>query len=126
MVQIQSILKSNDNSGILYVKCLHILSKTKKEQAKLGDLLKISILKKKALQFKKQQKIFYGIVLGLKKNTRRMSGVNIKQHVNRILPLGFNFKMLGTRIYGPICKEIKLTKNYLKLKTTLKLGRGII
>ena len=126
MVQIQSILKSNDNSGILYVKCLHIIGKQKKEQALLGDLLKISILKKKALKFKKQQKIFYGIILGLKKNTRRMSGINTKQHFNRILPLGFNFKMLGTRIYGPICKEIKFTKNYLKLKTALKLGRGTI
>lgn len=126
MVQIQSILKVNDNSGILYVRCLHIVYKKKKEKAVLGDLLKISILKKKALKFKKQQKIFFGIILGLKKSSRRMSGIIIKQHSNRILPLALNFKLLGTRIYGPICKEIKFTRNYLKLKPILKLGKGTI
>jgi len=126
MVQIQSVLKCDDNSGILFVKCLHLVNKTKKEKSNLGDLIKVSILKKKALKFKKQQKIYYGLVLGLKKKTRRVNGVFIKQSKNRVVILNFNFKLLGTRIYGPICKEIKSNINYLKLKTIISLGRGII
>jgi len=126
MVQIQSVLKCDDNSGILFVKCLHLVNKTKKEKSNLGDLIKVSILKKKALKFKKQQKIYYGLVLGLKKKTRRVNGIFIKQSKNRVVILNFNFKLLGTRIYGPICKEIKSNINYLKLKTIISLGRGII
>ena len=126
MVQIQSVLKCNDNSGILFVKCLHLINKNKKQKANLGDLIKVSILKKKALKFKKQQKIYYGLVLGLKKKKRRINGIFIKQSKNRVIVLNFNFKLLGTRIYGPICKEIKSNINYLKLKTIISLGRGII
>ena len=83
MVQLQSVLKCNDNSGILFVKCLHLVNKTKKEKSNLGDLIKVSILKKKALKFKKQQKIYYGLVLGLKKKTRRVNGIFIKQSKKR-------------------------------------------
>lgn len=126
MVQIQSVLKCNDNSGILYVKCLHITKKKKKETAVLGDLLKVSILKKKSLKFKKQQKIYYGLILGLKRKSRRLNGIFISQHSNRVVILNFNFKLLGTRIYGPICKELKSSKNYLKLKVITSLGRGSI
>lgn len=50
MVQIQSVLKCNDNSGILFVKCLHLVNKKKKQKANLGDLIKISILKKKSIK----------------------------------------------------------------------------
>ena len=123
MVQIQSILKCNDNSGILYVKCLHIINKKKKQTAVLGDLLKISILKKKALKFKKQQKIYYGLILRLKKKTRRVTGIFTKQNKNRVVVLNFNFKLLGTRIYGPICKEIRSSFFFLKLKSIIALGK---
>jgi large subunit ribosomal protein L14 len=126
MVQIQSVLKCNDNSGILFVKCLHLVNKKKKQKANLGDLIKISILKKKALKFKKQQKIYYGLILGLKKKTRRVNGIFLKQSLNRVVVLNLNFKLLGTRIYGPVCKELKSNINYLKLKTIISLGRGII
>jgi ribosomal protein L14 len=77
MVQIQSILKCDDNSGILFVKCIHLTNKTKKQTSNLGDLIKVSILKKKALKFKKQQKIFFGLILGLKKKSRRLNGIFI-------------------------------------------------
>jgi len=126
MVQIQSVLKCNDNSGILYVKCLHIMKKKKLESASLGDLIKVSILKKKTLKFKKQQKIYYGLILGLKKKTRRLNGVFISQHINRVVILNFNFKLLGTRVYGPTCKELKSNINFLKLKAIISLARGVI
>ena len=126
MVQIQSILQCNDNSGILFVKCLHIINKTKKQTAHLGDLLKVSILKEKKLKFKKQQKIFYGLILGLKKKIRRNNGIFIKQHKNRVVVLNLNFKLLGTRVYGPTCKELKSQLHYLKFKNIISLGRGRI
>ena len=126
MVQIQSVLKCDDNSGILFVKCLHILKKNKKQSADLGDLLKVSILKKKSLKFKKQQKIYYGLILGLKKKIRRLNGIFLSQHSNRVVVLSFNFKLLGTRVYGPTCKELKSNLNFLKLKPIISLGRGSI
>ena len=126
MVQIQSILKCDDNSGILFVKCIHLTNKTKKQTSNLGDLIKVSILKKKALKFKKQQKIFFGLILGLKRKSRRLNGIFIWQHHNRAVVLNFNFKLLGTRIYGPSCKELKSNKFFLKLKPIIALGRGVI
>lgn len=124
MVQIQSVLKCNDNSGILFMKCLHIVNKTKKEQASVGNIIKISILQKKKLKFKKQQKIYYGLILGLRKKTKRYNGIYIRENSNRAIVLNFNFKFLGTRIYGPISKELKKSYFFLKIKPVLSLGRG--
>merc|ERR1712127_312925 len=100
--------------------------KKKIECASLGDLIKVSILKKKTLKFKKQQKTYYGLILGLKKKTRRLNGVFISQHINRVVILNFNFKLLGTRVYGPTCKELKSNINFLKLKAIISLARGVI
>jgi len=126
MVFIQSVLKCNDNSGVLYVKCLHIVNKKKKESGDLGDIIKVSILKKKTLIFKKQQKIFLGLILGLKKKKKRLNGIYSKQHQNRVVLLNSNYKLLGTRIYGPACRELLNNSLFSKLKPVLVLSRGII
>ena len=57
----------------------------------------------------------------LKKN-----GIYHKQHTNRIVLLNFNFKLLGSRIYGPACKELYFKAHCLKLKEVFSLARGII
>jgi len=45
--------------------------------------------------------------VGLKENTKRKNGIVVSSLDNKILLLNFQYKFLGTRVYGGICKEAR-------------------
>jgi ribosomal protein L14 len=63
--------------------------------------------------------LYLGLIINTKWKTRRVNGHFIKFDYNRALTLSDQSKFLGTRVYGPICKEIrnskKKKKNYKKI-----------
>ena len=63
---------------------------------------------KKKFSFKKLQKkrIYYGLIITLKQYVYREDGFLIKCDKNGAILLSNNFKMLGSRVYGPILKEV--------------------
>jgi ribosomal protein L14 len=65
-----------------------------------------------------KKKIYYGIIISTKSILYRIDGTFIKSDYNRIVLLAReNLKFLGTRIYGPIYKEIRLITDKKKKKT---------
>lgn len=94
-----------DNSGIKLVKCIKIISKTKKFGL-VGDLLGVVI--KRFRQSKKLLKktVYYGLVLSSKAPVLRKDGIRIVSE-NRIVLLSTKFKPLSSRIIGPIYKEVR-------------------
>jgi large subunit ribosomal protein L14 len=54
-----------------------------------------------------KKKIYVGLVITTKMYTKRKDGTFLKFFQNRVLTLSEQLKFLGTRIYGPITREIK-------------------
>jgi len=106
MVNKETILSVVDNSGIIYVKCINTSSSINLNEFKLASVITIM---PKIFDYSKplRKKKYLGLVVGLKKITMRPNGVWLKFDKNRILMLNESFKFLGTRVYGPICQEIK-------------------
>jgi large subunit ribosomal protein L14 len=117
MLQKESKLNPYDNSGVRLVKCIRVLGKSK-IFGYVGDLLSVVIrefkLKKKLIK----KKIYYGLIISMKVPLYRKDGIIIRSSLNRIVLLSSdNLQFLGTRIYGPIYKEIVNITDKKKKKT---------
>jgi len=105
MLQKETKIKNSDNTGVKLLKCINI--KGNKKYGLVGDLLSIVVnkFKMKKKLFKKH--IYYGLIISTANFYYRKDGVFIKSDINRILVLNKDKVFLGTRIYGPIYKEIR-------------------
>jgi large subunit ribosomal protein L14 len=119
MLQKETKVRTVDNTGVRWVKCIRILGKQKK-YATIGDLLLVFI---QSFRFKKnieKKKMYYGLVITMKTLLARPDGIYIKADFNRIVLIAKDsLKFLGTRIYGPIYKEIRYITDKKKKKTQI-------
>lgn len=113
MIQIQTRLKVNDNTGIKYGQCIQVY---KKKNAKIGDLILISI---KKLRYNQKKKIkiskgdmYKALVIHTKFFKKSTIGNLIKFDQNGVIILNNQNKPLGTRIFGPITSEFRKKKNF--------------
>ena len=113
MIQIQTKLTINDNSGIKIGQCIKIY---KKKIGKIGDTILISA-KKLRLNKKKKIKIIKGdlfkaLIIHTTYSQISTIGNIIKFDKNCIIILNNQNKPLGTRIFGPITSEFRKQKNF--------------
>lgn len=121
---LESVFSVEDNSGVLYAKYVGILNNQNKS-LRLGDL--ITIFPEK-LDFGKKitKRKYLGLIIGLKKWTVRSSGISVKFLGNRILILLENYKFLGTRVYGPICREIRSGKKEVRYRRIISYSYATV
>ena len=113
MIQIQTKVKINDNSGIKIGQCLKIY---KKKVGQIGDTILISV-KKLRLNKKKKIKIvkgdlFKALIIHTKYQKIGTIGNMLKFDKNSIIILNNQNKPLGTRIFGPITSEFRKQKHF--------------
>jgi len=105
MLQKETKIINADNTGVKLLKCINI--KGNKKYGLIGDLLSIVVnkfrMKKKLLK----KHIYYGLVISTISYLYRLEGIFIKSDSNRLVILNKDKQFLGTRIYGPIYKEIR-------------------
>lgn len=105
MLQKETKIVNSDNTGVKLLKCINI--KGNKKYGLIGDLLSIVVnkfrMKKKLLK----KHIYYGLVISTISYLYRLEGIFIKSDFNRLVILNKDKQFLGTRIYGPIYKEIR-------------------
>lgn len=70
----ETIFLSSDNSGVIYAKCINLSSPLNLNQFELSSLVTIM---PKIINFSKpiRKKKFFGLIVNLKKVTRRLHGV---------------------------------------------------
>jgi large subunit ribosomal protein L14 len=110
MLNIGTIVKSADNSGVNTAKCIKNLGGSKKKTSKLGDYVKITIKRVKSKTGRQKilkGEMFQGLVVATKVNSKRVDGSYVKFNSNRIITVNNNKTVIGNRIIGPICKEIR-------------------
>jgi ribosomal protein L14 len=97
-----STLISVDNSGFKRIYCLRTINNSNKIKSLFRGVLK------KKMNFKKLQKkrIYFGLIISLKQSICREDGFLVQCDTNAAILLNNSFKMLGSRIFGPIFKEV--------------------
>lgn len=126
MIQQQTILKVSDNSGAKTVKCIKVLGGFKKEFAKIGDTIVVSVQnlrnKSKKTSKVKKKEIYKALIIRTKTILKKKDGSEISFKENAVALLNNLGKPVGTRIIGPIPKFLK-NKKYQKF---LSMSTGLI
>jgi large subunit ribosomal protein L14 len=114
MIQHGTILKICDNTGVLLVQCIKVLSTNKKNIAKLGDVIVVSVKKyhiKKVQQMKLRKRRRYSkgsihraLIVRTKVNYEFLKGVYIKFDENTAILVNKRVVPISNRVYGPILK----------------------
>lgn len=107
MVQQESRLAVADNSGAKTVLVIRVLGGTKKRYASIGD--KVVVTVKSAIPSGEVKKgaVSKAVVVRTRKEVRRPDGSYIRFDDNAVVLLNSVDEMRGTRIFGPVARELR-------------------
>ncbi|MDY6904202.1 MAG: 50S ribosomal protein L14 [Thermodesulfobacteriota bacterium] len=114
MIQAETRLKVADNSGAKVVYCIKVLGGSRRRYASIGDIIVVSV--KEAIPNSKVKKgdVLKAVVVRTKKELRRADGSYIRFGENSAVLIGGNNEPLGTRIFGPVARELR-AKRFMKI-----------
>ena len=114
MIQEESRLTAADNSGAQKVQCIRVLGGTKKKYASIGDLIVISVKSAIPGSVIKKGTVHRAVVVRTKKEIKRGDGTYIRFDENAAVILDANNEPRGTRIFGPVARELR-EKKFMKI-----------
>lgn len=114
MIQEQTILHVADNSGARSAMCIKVLGGSHRRYAGIGDVIKITI--KEAIPRGKVKKgeVLKAVIVRTKKGVRRSDGSIVRFDTNSCVVLNNNEQPVGTRIFGPVTRELR-TEKFMKI-----------
>ncbi|TVQ67753.1 MULTISPECIES: 50S ribosomal protein L14 [Nitrincola] len=114
MIQTESMLDVADNSGAKRVMCIKVLGGSHRRYAGVGDIIKVTV--KEAIPRGKVKKgqVLKAVVVRTRKGVRRPDGSIIRFDVNSAVLLNNNGAPIGTRIFGPVTRELR-TEKFMKI-----------
>ncbi len=114
MIQMQTMLDVADNTGARYVMCIKVLGGSKRRYAGVGDIIKVSIKDAAPRGRVKKGDVYSAVVVRTAKGVRRPDGSLIKCDRNAAVLLNNKGEPLGTRIFGPVTRELR-TEKFMKI-----------
>ena len=114
MIQMESVLEAADNSGAKRLRCLKVLGGSKRKYATVGDVIVVSI--KDAIPNGKVKKgaVARAVIVRTTKEVRRPDGSYIRFDDNSAVLINKENEPLGTRIHGPVARELR-AKKFMKI-----------
>lgn len=114
MIQMQTVLDVADNSGAKKVMCIKVLGGSKRKYATIGDIIVVSI--KEALPNSKVKKgeVTKAVIVRTAKEIGRPDGTYIRFDNNSAVLINANKEPIGTRIFGPVARELR-AKKFMKI-----------
>lgn len=114
MIQVETRLNVADNSGAKEVYCIKVLGGSRRRYAGIGDIIVVSV--KEAIPNAKVKKgdVVKAVVVRTKKAIRRQDGSYIRFDENSAVLIGANKEPIGTRIFGPVARELR-SKKFTKI-----------
>ena len=114
MIQQETRLTVADNSGAKEVLCIRVLGGTKRRYASLGDKIVVSVKSAIPNATAKKGDVHKAVVVRGSKEVRRPDGSYIRFDDNAcVLLQKSKDEMIGTRIFGPVARELR--ENFAKL-----------
>jgi large subunit ribosomal protein L14 len=114
MIQTYTRLKIADNTGAREIMCINILGGTRKRYAQVGDVIVAAVKRAVPGGMVKKSEVVKAVVVRTSKPYRRADGSYIRFDENAAVILADNNNPKGTRIFGPVARELR-DKNYTKI-----------
>jgi large subunit ribosomal protein L14 len=110
MIQTQTYLDIADNSGARRVMCIKVLGGSKRRYAGIGDVIKVTVKEAIPRGRVKKGQVLDAVVVRTRKGVRRSDGSVIRFDGNAAVLLNANKQPIGTRIFGPVTRELRNDK----------------
>ncbi len=107
MIQTESVLLVADNSGARKVQCIKVLGGSHRRYAGVGDIIKVSVKDSIPRGKVKKGEVHNAVVVRTRHGVRRPDGSLIKFDTNAAVLLSAKLDPIGTRIFGPVTRELR-------------------
>ncbi len=114
MIQQESILKIADNTGAKNALCIRVLGGSRRRYASVGDRVVVTIKDAIPNAPVKKGDVVPAVIVRTCKEIRRKDGSYIRFDDNAAVLLEPNGEPRGTRIFGPVGRELR-EKRYMKI-----------
>ena len=114
MIQVESRLKSADNTGAKELLCIKVLGGSWRKYANIGDVIVCSVKSAAPGGTVKKGEVVKAVVFRTRKGVRRPDGSYIKFDENAAVLIKDDKNPRGTRIFGPIARELR-DRDYMKI-----------
>lgn len=114
MIQPNTKLHVADNTGAKEIMCIRVLGRGSKEFAQVGDVIVISVKSAAPRGMVKKKEVHKAVVVRTVKPIRRSDGSALRFDENAAVLINADKTPKGTRIFGPIAREIR-DKGYSKI-----------
>ena len=110
----QTMLDVADNTGAKRAQCIKVLGGTHRRYASLGDVVVASVKKSLPGSDVKPGTIVKGVIVRVRKNTRRQDGSYVRFDRNALVILDQDNNPKGTRIFGAVARELR-ERSFMKI-----------
>jgi len=100
MIQVQTKLKTMDNSGARYTQCIKALNGFNRTYAFSGDFILVSIKKLRLIRKVKVGEMHLAVLVRAVKEFSFLDGSLSKFNLNSLILLNKKKRVLGTRLFG--------------------------
>lgn len=109
MLQLRSVVNSADNTGAHKLYIIHIYGGSKRKYGRVGDLVRAIIKTADPIGMVKKSEAVIAVIVRTRNVTRREDGSYIRFDDNAVVILNSrkDLSPKGTRIFGPVAREIK-------------------
>ncbi len=114
MIQQESRLKVADNTGAKELLCIRVLGGSKRRYAGLGDRIVATVKDAIPGGNVKKGDVVKAVIVRTTKETRRPDGSYIKFDENAAVILKNDGEPRGTRIFGPVGRELR-DKKFMRI-----------
>ena len=114
MLQQESYLKVADNTGAKEIKCIRVLGGSKRKYGNIGDVIVASVRKAAPNGSVKKGDVVKAVIVRSKKGVRRNDGTYVRFDENAAVLIKEDKNPSGTRIFGPVARELR-DKEYMKI-----------
>jgi len=114
MIQVQTMLKSADNTGAKEMMCIKVLGGSWKKYANIGDVVVASVKSATPGGVVKKGEVVKCVIVRSKKGVRRPDGSYIRFDENAAVIIKDDNNPRGTRIFGPVARELR-DKDFMKI-----------
>jgi len=114
MIQLRTILRVADNSGAKKIQCIQVLGGGRRRWGSIGDVIVGSV--KEAIPNSNIAKgqVVKAVIVRTKKEVRRKDGTYVRFDDNAAVIIDNNGDPRGTRIFGPVARELR-AKKYMRI-----------
>jgi len=108
MIQLRTIVKVADNTGVRRAACFHVYGGYQKRYGRIGDIIALSVKDAVPHSMVKKGEVLYAVIVRTRKEFKRKDGTYVRFGDNAVVIIDKKSKEpKGTRIFGPIPREIK-------------------